>query len=192
MSPNKLNEYRKRVEDALRMDGYPVDAWKAAAEKDLLENPRPRPATRIIPGYTQGVKMVRPGYAEYRAHGRHAGVLVPRCLAKAQHGSHCGSIAMRDSYHCSRHGGRRPGQHRKGTNHHWFQGKNESRAQRQYRKKSHEELKRIEVLAIQQGVMDVNIDMRGPRPGTSWEAYTRGREQRLRAKRLMIGKGQPA
>ncbi len=188
MSPEQLDEYRKRVEDALRMGGHPVDAWKAAAEKDRIEHPRPSPATRVLPGYTLGRKMIRPGYKEYRAHGRHLGVLVPRCLAKAHHGSQCGSIAVRGAYHCARHGGRRPGQHRKGPVHHWFEGKNESRAERQHRKKSHEELKRIKTLAIQHGVMETTIDMRGPRAGTSWNSYLKGREKRLKAKQLIVEK----
>ena len=183
MTPDKLDQYRKRIEDALRAAGYPLDAWKAAAEKDRLENPRPTPATRIIEGYTLGVKMVRPGYEEYRPHGRYEGILVPRCLARsATRGDQCGAIAVNGAYHCARHGGRRPGQHRKGQDHHWFQNKGESRAQRQHRKKSHEELKKTEAIALQHGVLEVTMDMRGPRPGTSWEKYLNGREKRLRAK----------
>ena len=180
MNAEQLSAYRKRIEDALRQSGYPLDQWKADVEKDLALNPKSRPATRIVEGYTQGRKLVRPGYQEFRAHGRHAGVMVPRCLAKAHHGAQCGSIAMRSSFHCARHGGRRPGQHRKGQDHHWFEGKNEARAQRQHRKKSHEELKKIEALAIQQGVIEVTID-----------SYLKGRERRLKLKRLNVRKAQP-
>jgi hypothetical protein len=179
MAPEKFDDYRKRIEDALRAGGFPVDQWKAEAERCQIENPRPRPATRVIEGYSKGTKMVRPGYEEYRSHGRHAGILVPRCLAKAHHGAQCGSIAMRDSYHCARHGGRRPGQYRKGQDHHWFDGKNESRAQRLHRKKCRDELKQLEKKAS----LEFTMDTRGPRPGTSWEKYWKGRKTRLAAKR---------
>ena len=183
MTPDKLDQYRNQIEEALRQSGYDVDSWKAAAEKDRLENPRPTPATRIIEGYTLGVKMVRPGYEEYRPHGRYEGILVPRCLARsATRGDQCGAIAVNGAYHCTRHGGRRPGQHRKGADHHWFQGKNESRSQRRHRKNCRDELKEIEAIALQHGVLGVTVDMRGPRPGTSWEKYLKGREKKLRAK----------
>lgn len=182
-----LNKKRQKIEDALEAAGYPVAEWRLQAEQNRIENPRPRPATRIIEGYSQGIRMVRPGYEEYRPHGRHPGVVVPRCLAKAHHsGKQCGRIATGGAYVCNVHGGRRAGQHCKGADHHWYKGKNESREQRRHRSKASKELKALERLAIQHGVMDVTMRMLGPKPGISWERYIRGREERLAMKRRSL------
>lgn len=184
---SSLDRQRKQIADALKSAGYPVEEWTEQAEQNRIDNPRPRPAKRIIEGYSQGVRMVRPGYEEYRPHGRHPGILVPRCLAKAHHsGEQCGRIATNGAYVCNVHGGRRAGQNCKGADHHWYKGKNESRGQRRHRSTACKELKALESLAIQHGVMDITMEMRGPKPGTSWERYMKGREERLKLKRRAL------
>lgn len=161
MNAEEHAAYRKRIEDALRQSGYPVDQWKADVERDLALNPKPKPASRTIEGYSKGRKMLRPGYQEYRPHGRHAGVMVPRCLAKAHHGNQCGSIAMNEAYHCARHGGRRPGQHRRGEDHHWHEGRGESRDQRRHRARMASQNRELQRMAVKYGLAPA-AERRGP------------------------------
>ena len=133
MTPKQLDAYRQRIKEKLRANGFPVDAWEEAARQRHLENPRPRPATRIIPTYTQGRRMVRPGYEEYRPHPRH-GKLIPRCLARSAFwGRQCGNFAVKGQYVCTRHGGKVTQARRDATRLRSEQGKGESRAERKAR-----------------------------------------------------------
>jgi hypothetical protein len=128
MTPTQLEAYRDRITEKLRTAGMPVEEWEVEAEKHLEENPRPRPATRIIPTYTGGIRMVRPGYEEYKPHPRH-GAPVPRCLARsATHGGQCGKFAVRGQYVCTTHGGRVTQARRDAARLRLDEGKGESRA----------------------------------------------------------------
>lgn len=133
-----LDQRRSEIEATLRRAGYDVDSWRSEAERHYRENPRPTPASRQLPNYTKGRKMLRAGYSEYRPHPRH-GTLIPRCLARAAHGDQCGSFACKDAYHCPRHGGRRTGRTYRGSDHHWFHNAGEGREARRRRSEASKE-----------------------------------------------------
>lgn len=174
MTPKKLEAYRDRIKEKLRAAGMPVDEWEADAEQHLIDNPRPRPATRIIPTYSGGVRMVRPGYEEYRPHPRH-GAPVPRCLARRSisgGGGQCGNFAVRNQYVCPIHGGKVTQKRRDVARELHDQGKGWGRAERKARSEAHRELRRLskEQLANGQRVPAIH----GPKT-KSLEDYARYR-----------------
>lgn len=152
MTPKQLEEYRQKIKEKLRANGFPVDAWEADARQHHLENPRPRPATRIIPTYSRGRRMVRPGYEEYREHPYHK-TLVPRCLARsATRGDQCRAFAVKDQYVCTRHGGKVTQARRDVTRLRLDQGKGESRAERKARSEASKQRRAIARKARELGI----------------------------------------
>lgn len=152
MTPKQLEAYRQKITEKLRAAGMPVDEWEKNAKQHLIDNPRPRPATRIIPNYSRGRRMVRPGYEEYREHPRH-GKPVPRCLARsATRGDQCGNFAVKNQYVCTVHGGRVTQKRRDTSRLKLDQGKGEGSAERKARSAASKQRRAIARKAKELGI----------------------------------------
>ena len=104
-----LDDYRKRVFEALRAEGFPIDQWQREYEQDLAADPtaRARPFTTITPPAYGKIQKLRPGFEEFVSHPRH-GKPVPRCQAslKGSGGkTQCSKFALRGKHLCRTHGG---------------------------------------------------------------------------------------
>jgi|GEM_PF-2251778 len=104
-----LDDYRHRVFDALRAEGFPIDQWQRDLEAQIAADPlgRPRPFTTITPPAYGKIQKLRPGFEEFVSHPRH-GKPVPRCQAakKRTDGKiQCGKFAIRGLHLCRTHGG---------------------------------------------------------------------------------------
>lgn len=142
MSKKSIELLRAEVEKKLNKAGYPVQEWRKQAEAWHEVHPKPTiPTRQVEPPYFKQ-PMVRPGYSEYKTHGA-TGASVPRCLAKAAHGSQCGCFALKNSYYCQRHNGRRNGRLTTGEIHHFYTGANESREARRNRSKASKDRKAL-------------------------------------------------
>lgn len=117
--PKSLDQLRSEIEAKLKQGGFPVEDWKVQAEQHYSDKPRPTRATRVLPNYSRGIRMVPVGFLEYRPHPYH-NAPIPRCLARRSNGLQCGNFACKDAYVCPRHGGRRTGKGYKGQDHHFY------------------------------------------------------------------------
>jgi len=104
-----LDDYRKRVFEALRSEGFPIDQWQSDLEAQIAADPlgRLRPFT-VLPEPKFGkIRKLRPGFTETIPHPAH-GKPIPRCqAAKKRTGGkiQCSKFAIKGKHLCRTHGG---------------------------------------------------------------------------------------
>jgi len=173
-----LDDYRKRVFEALRAEGFPIDEWQREYEQDIAADPtaRARPFTTITPPTFGKIQKLRPGFEEFVSHPRH-GKPVPRCQAakKRTNGKvQCSKFAIKGKHLCRTHGGG------KGSGKLTDEGRqnqiasvtihgSETIEKRRARSLASKELKRLERQAKQVGMVS-GLGSRGP----YWKADRKG------------------
>jgi len=165
-----LDDYRKRVFEALRAEGFPIDEWQDDYERDLAANPlgRPRPFTTITPPAYGKITKLRPGFEEFLCHPRH-GKPVPRCQAARKRTGgkvQCSKFAIKGKHLCRTHGGAKgsgvlSSAGREKQRAAVTQNGNETTAKRRARSLASKELKRLERQAKQIGMVS-GLGSRGP------------------------------
>ena len=104
-----LDDYRQRVFDALRAEGFPIDQWQSDLEAQIAADPlgRLRPFTVLSEPKFGKIRKLRPGFTETIPHPAH-GKPIPRCqAAKKRTGGkiQCSKFAIKGKHLCRTHGG---------------------------------------------------------------------------------------
>jgi len=165
-----LDDYRQRVFDALRAEGFPIDQWQSDLEAQIAADPlgRLRPFTVLSEPKFGKIRKLRPGFTETIPHPAH-GKPIPRCqAAKKRTGGkiQCSKFAIKGKHLCRTHGGAKgsgvlSSAGREKQRAAVTQNGNETTAKRRARSLASKELKRLERQAKQIGMVS-GLGSRGP------------------------------
>lgn len=191
MTPKKAAQILDQTRRFLESRGINTAALEAQAEES--RNAQRRFSTALGEGVTSKFKTVPIGNVEFRRVGRGLKGSAQRCQARSRRSGfqQCGNVAKTGFRVCRVHGASARGKKTAAgiarSAAHLFDHGRETREIRKRRSESVQERRKLEKQASEHGMTMVPA-MRGPRAGTSWNSYLKGREKKLKAKQLIVKK----